>query len=215
MYCIALYVTTSHSAFMYDSLLQAPIVSRECPRWEPLGNAIVTNGKRVAIASDQLVVAVVQDQNVTVYRYNDSMSSWNATANPIDPQFTDDDGWFVDLSLSADGGVVAIGDYEYDSWRDRVQIFTAHPEDGWIKLGFAIEGENPGDRAGWSILLSADGTTVVIGAFLNDGNGSFSGRTRVFSYDPTNDVWNQRGGDIDGEARHKDSIIYQVAPSIG
>ena len=87
---------------MYDSLLQAPIVSRECPRWEPLGNAIVTNGKRVAIASDQLVVAVVQDQNVTVYRYNDSMSSWNTTANPIDPQFTDDDGWFVDLSLSAD-----------------------------------------------------------------------------------------------------------------
>ncbi|MDG2208968.1 MAG: hypothetical protein P8K81_03160, partial [Flavobacteriales bacterium] len=37
--------------------------------------------------------------------------------------------------------------------------------------------------SGTSVSLSSDGTTVAIGAMANDGNGSYSGHVRIYSYD--------------------------------
>jgi len=37
------------------------------------------------------------------------------------------------------------------------------------------------DRSGQSVSLSADGSIVAIGAYLNDGNGTSSGHVRLFS----------------------------------
>ncbi len=45
-----------------------------------------------------------------------------------------------------------------------------------------IDGEAANDYSGWSVSLSGYGTIVAIGAPYNDGNGSNSGRTRVFKY---------------------------------
>jgi hypothetical protein len=69
----------------------------------------------------------------------------------------------------------------------------------WNQIGADIDGEAAGDYFGQSVSLSADGTTVAIGAWLNDGNGTDSGHVRVFKLDGTL-VWNQIGADIDGEA---------------
>ena len=44
-----------------------------------------------------------------------------------------------------------------------------HP---WQQLGTDIDGEAADDYSGWSVALSADGSTVAIGAIANDGNGS-------------------------------------------
>ena len=69
----------------------------------------------------------------------------------------------------------------------------------WLQLGDEIDGEAAGDWSGRSVSLSADGRTVAIGAYNNDGNGSNSGHVRVYGYnDGTN--WTQLGDDIDGEA---------------
>jgi hypothetical protein len=76
----------------------------------------------------------------------------------------------------------------------------------WVKMGVDIDGEAPGDQfgSGWSVSLSSDGKTVAIGAYLNDGNGSNSGHTRVFQWNAgdtsTPGAWVQMGDDIDGEA---------------
>ena len=48
--------------------------------------------------------------------------------------------------------------------------------------------------------LSADGTTLAVGAPGNDGAGSNAGHARVFAWDPVDETWKQRGDDIDGEA---------------
>ena len=42
----------------------------------------------------------------------------------------------------------------------------------WSQIGSDINGEAANDNSGHSVSLSADGTTVAIGAQLNDGNGS-------------------------------------------
>ena len=46
--------------------------------------------------------------------------------------------------------------------------------------------------------MSADGKRLAIGAPFNDGNGRWSGHTRVYEWSGT--AWEQMGADIDGEA---------------
>ena len=53
---------------------------------------------------------------------------------------------------------------------------------GQIQLGQNIVEEAPGDNFGTSISMSADGNTIAIGAPYNDGNGSWSGHVRVYTY---------------------------------
>lgn len=65
------------------------------------------------------------------------------------------------------------------------------------QVGNSINGEENNDLSGNSISLSADGNTIAVGAYLNDGNGDKSGQVRVFQN--TNGVWSKIGQDIDGE----------------
>ena len=66
-------------------------------------------------------------------------------------------------------------------------------------MGSDIDGDAAGDWSGNSVSLSADGTIVAIGAFLNDGvNGTDSGHVRIFKWNGS--AWNQVGSDIDGDA---------------
>ena len=68
----------------------------------------------------------------------------------------------------------------------------------WSQVGADIDGEAAGDESGETVAISATGNTVIIGAPTNDGNGTDSGQTRIYTYDGTN--WVQVGADIDGEA---------------
>ena len=69
---------------------------------------------------------------------------------------------------------------------------------GWIKLGADIDGESSSDYSGHSVSLSADGQTVAIGAYQNDGNVYNSGHVRIYSWNGSG--WSKLGADIDGEA---------------
>jgi len=51
----------------------------------------------------------------------------------------------------------------------------------WQQLGADIDGQAWGDQSGKSVSLSADGSTVAIGAPKNDGNSrSDSGHVRIY-----------------------------------
>ena len=54
------------------------------------------------------------------------------------------------------------------------------------------------DNSGNSVSISSDGTTVAIGAQLNDGRGNDAGHVRVYKNNAG--TWTQIGADIDGEA---------------
>jgi len=68
----------------------------------------------------------------------------------------------------------------------------------WIQLGPDIDGDFHDNESGRSVALSADGTTVAVGAPYNNGAGPDSGHVRVFRYQAN--AWVQLGGDINGEA---------------
>lgn len=84
----------------------------------------------------------------------------------------------------------------------RAEGGAEHGIDGYLQLGADIDGEFAGDQSGFSVSLSADGATVVIGAPNNDGNGNDSGHTRIFRFDSDSLSWSQLDSDIDGEFGH-------------
>ena len=77
----------------------------------------------------------------------------------------------------------------------------------WTQLGADIDGEAAGDRSGWSVSLSSDGTTVAIGAYLNVGTGTSAGHVRIYKClnAAWTNAWTQLGADIDGEAADDNS----------
>ncbi len=104
------------------------------------------------------------------------------------------------LSISADGTRVAIGAQDNagnGSLSGHVRVYEFNGA-VWSQLGTDINGEAASDYSGISVSLSADGTTVVIGAFANDGTAENSGHARIYRFDGTN--WVQLGADIDGKA---------------
>ena len=164
-------------------------------------------GDSVAISGDGMTLAVgapgfrwstERPGYVKVY-YKQPDSSWLLAEN-----FTgeaDDDEFGGSVSLSADGKTLAIGADRNDgngTDSGHVRVYTVVGSE-WQKLGQDIDGEAAGDRSGVSVSLSADGTTVAIGAPYNDGNnGTDSGHVRVYTV--VGIEWQKIGQDIDGEA---------------
>ena len=129
-----------------------------------------------------------------------------AQANPFWGQLGQDidgesalDGSGEAVAMSADGNTVIISapfnaGSGTNSGHARIYNFDGT---SWTQLGQDIDGEAAFDFSGRAVAISADGNTVAIGAALNDGNGSFSGHARIYSFNGTS--WTQVGGDIDGE----------------
>jgi hypothetical protein len=161
-------------------------------------------GDAVAISSDGNVIAVGAPENnvngtsagqVKVFEWNGV--AWVQRGIDIygDNAF-DDFGLTIDIS--GDGSIVAIGaplDDNNGSSSGSVKIFQWNGVT-WSQMGSIIDGVAAFDQAGRGLSLSTDGSTVAIGAYLNDNNGSNSGHVRVFAWDGVN--WVQRGSDIDG-----------------
>jgi len=85
-----------------------------------------------------------------------------------------------------------------------VSVVTIQAQN-WIQIGTDIDGEAAEDFSGSSVSISSDGSTVAIGAYYNDGNGSGAGHVRI--YENNSGVWTQIGADIDGEASYDYSGI--------
>ena len=90
--------------------------------------------------------------------------------------------------MSGDGTRLAIGaPYNdgkgFESGHVRVYEYDVNNVNRWTQLGSDIDGEAAFDESGYSVSLSADGTTVAIGAPFNDANGSNSGHVQIFTFE--------------------------------
>jgi hypothetical protein len=132
---------------------------------------------------------------------------WNRLGADIDGEaFGDYSG--ADVALSADGTILAIAGSQNDATANdagHVRVYKYTPSKtvavtnqsdasfgpiGWTRLGVDIDGEAANDWSGQSIGISADGTTLIIGARYNDGtSGNTSdnrGSARVYNISTTN-----------------------------
>jgi len=109
-------------------------------------------------------------------------NTWSQIGNDIDGEAIDDE-FGISVSLNADGTILAAG-ARYNSGftlnAGHVRVYK-NQNNNWQQIDDDIDGEALQDRSGSSVSLSADGSIVAIGAYLNDGNGSNSGHVRLFS----------------------------------
>ena len=89
------------------------------------------------------------------------------------------------LAVSADGLIIVIGascsgGKGIDS--GSVYIFTKQANGSYLETHKLVATDGAAsDQFGWSVAVSADGTTVVIGAFRDDDKGSDSGSVYIFT----------------------------------
>jgi len=164
------------------------------------------SGHSVSLSSDGSTVAIGayrNDGNGTdaghVRIYKNVSGTWTKIGSDIDGEAAGDYSGYSVL-LSSDGSTVAIGALFNDgNGTDAGHVRIYKDSSGtWTKIGSDIDGEAAGDRSGSSVSLSSDGSTVAIGAYGNDGNGTDAGHVRI--YKNINGTWTQVGSDIDGEA---------------
>jgi hypothetical protein len=170
------------------------------------------SGHSVSLSSDGTIIAVGARNNgvsvknaghVRVFQWSDP--SWNQMGADIDGE-ADGDFNGHSVSLSSDGTIVAIGAIFHNAGGNsnsgHVRVFQWN-DPSWNQMGADIDGEKKGDRSGYSVSLSSDGTIVAIGAHENDGTASNAGHVRVYKWNDTS--WNQMGADIDGDAADDES----------
>ena len=169
-------------------------------------------GTSVSISSDGTTIVVgapFNDDNgilsghVRVFKFDATSNSFKQIGPDIDGEAAFDN-FGTAVSISADGSRFVVGaksnaDNGTDSGHVRVYNFDTNMK-RYTQLGLDIDGEAAFDNFGSSVSISADGTTIVVGAPLNDGNGSNSGHVRVFQFDSSSNNFKQIGPDIDGES---------------
>jgi hypothetical protein len=172
------------------------------------------SGSSVSLSGDGNTVAIGAPYNggaganaghVRVYSWDGA--TWSQVgglgSGDIDGEAAGDESGYS-VSLSGDGNTVAIGAPSNGGAAGHVRVFEWSGT-AWVKLGADIDGENVavggagGDRFGWSVSLSSDGTRVAISAVGYEVSGNGAGR--VQTYELQLGEWMQFGGNIDGGTR--------------
>lgn len=133
--------------------------------------------------------------HVRVYSFQNN--SWIQLGSDIDGDYQGDQLGNA-VSLSKDGAYLAVGAYGNDeNGSDAGEVKVLKYENLiWKQVGSDINGESPGDNFGTTVSISDDGSVLAIGASRNDAGGTDRGHVRV--YELKNNVWVQRGADLDG-----------------
>ena len=132
-------------------------------------------------------------------------TGWVKLGENIDGEIGDTLG--ESLSISGNGKMVALGCAGNSKCRVyQLGLTGGTGTTGWVQLGTTIDGET-GTRFGFSVSLSNDGSTLAIGAYLNDTNGTDSGQSYIYKLGLTGGTtgWVQIGQDIDGKTGGSES----------
>jgi len=124
---------------------------------------------------------------------------WVQRGQDIDGETKDGTGGAVSVSKS--GKRIAVGSYNHDAGRGRVQVFDYDETSKvWNQVGLDIDGEEECNDAGTAIALSPDGVSIAVGStYKTNSNGVNAGQVRVFKY--ISNQWVQFGRSIPGDAR--------------
>lgn len=142
-------------------------------------------GSATSLNSDGNIIAIGAEKNDGigpfsghVRVYENIRGVWTQLGLDIDGEVGDALG--ASVSLNSNGNIVAIGSPSNNNGQGKVGIYQ-NIAGTWTRIDSNIDGEAAGDGSGFSVSLSSDGSTVVIGAIGNDGNGSDSGHVRVYT----------------------------------
>jgi flagellin-like hook-associated protein FlgL len=176
--------------------------------WTAVGNPIIGESaedkfNKVSISTDGKTVAVGATGNdgngadsghVRVYSWNGT--AWIQLGADINGEAAGDISGYS-VALSDAGDTVAIGAPENDSNGSNAGHVRLYDWNGsaWVQRGADLDGEASDDRSGSSVSINSIGSSVVVGAPKNDGNGADSGHSRVYDWPTTTALVHTAGVD--------------------
>lgn len=178
-------------------------------QWSQMGSDIegfthdIRFGDAISLSSDGSIIVVgapAFGNNkglVKTYQYN--VDGWSLMGNSM---YGEESGDYFGSSvqISADGQTIVAGapynDNSNGEWSGMVKIYEF---DGslWQQKGGDLIGDYFSDQFGFCVDISADGSIVAIGAYLNDENGNDAGQAKIFSYESGS--WQAMGDPILGD----------------
>eukprot|EP00981_Chlorochromonas_danica_P008109 scaffold2011_cov290-Ochromonas_danica.AAC.1 len=179
------------------------------------------NGSVVAVGSygyNGFSSTVAAGGRVRIYSFDGSV--WVKLGGDIQGTMTNEYSG-RSLSLNADGSIIAIASYTYNSpsfpMAGRVRIFSYLQGSGWMQMGSEIVGEQLVENLGISLALNGDGKRIVIGSSGYDitvSSGALinnAGRVSAYSYNSGSD-WTLLGNQIFG-TQQSESLGLSVSIS--
>ena len=141
---------------------------------------------------------------VGVYRYIEEWNRWTKIGQDL-VGAAEREHFGSQLSLSADGNILAVGSYGYDGSRGQVGIYQ-YSNGIWLQLGDNITGTAQSSGRASRCVLSTSGTIVAIGAYAYGEIGMrWAGKVRVFRYagdGASGSKWSQIGQDLMGSVQY-------------
>ena len=99
------------------------------------------------------------------------------------------------IGLSNDGNRLVVGARSENDQAGVVRVYERDSFGQWVLLGMPISGASSGDRVGWSVSISGDGSSVAIGA--PKGGGSASGAVVTYRFEDGSN-WASYGSALEG-----------------
>jgi hypothetical protein len=151
-------------------------------------------GNSVSISADgntAIVGARGDDTNKgSVYVFTRSGSTWSQQSKLLANDGDYNDYFGHSVSISADGNTAIIGAYTDDSSRGSAYIFTRNGTT-WSQQAKLLASDGVGsDYFGYSVSISADGNTAVVGAHADDSPEVNKGSAYVFTR--SGSTWGQQ-----------------------
>ncbi|PCI92880.1 MAG: hypothetical protein COB15_17185 [Flavobacteriales bacterium] len=167
--------------------------------WSGYSVSISDGGNTIAIGAIYNNGTGTNSGHVRVYEWDGSASVWIQKGFDIDGEAAFDRSGHS-ISMSNDGNTIVIGAVLNNGTGTEAGHVRVYEWNGiaWLQKGIDIDGEAAIDRNGYSVSMSSDGNTIVIGAPFNDDSGTDAGHVRVYEWDGS--AWMQKGLDIDGES---------------
>ena len=165
-------------------------------------------GSSVALSADGNLMAVGASEAMNdageatgaVYLYSFEVSDDNTYSAP--PQLlnviygqSSGDEFGNAVALSHDGNRIVIGSRSEADLAGAIRVYQrSTATTSWEQLGEVTRGQNPMDRAGWSVAISGDGNIVAMGSPTSIGGSVVCYRVK----DGSDAAWEPYGSSIEG-----------------
>lgn len=159
------------------------VESFRAPTGKQLQTTLQLYGTPAAMSDDGSVVAVGCQTSTAVWEtrlFRDGPGGWKQeTVVPASGFST---------AVSGDGSRVALGDVYSSVQRGRV-VVMGWDGSAWARVGNEITGSVDKCMSGYSVALSGDGNTLVVGSRQHPGGGVLRGRVEVFRLSADGKAW--------------------------
>lgn len=177
--------------------------------WTPKGGEILGDAagdffgsSSISLSSDGNILAAGSPfggQSGTGYvkTFQWNGTTWEQRGSQLYGEFAGD-MFGMSVSLGSDGNTLAVGARTFDGEgmnRGQVKVYSWDGSD-WVQKGNSVVGPDDYAYLGWSVSLSADGDSYVVGLPAYVNHEFNNGRVRVYEYDGAS--WLQKGTEIQG-----------------